>query len=67
MQTIKYMLTSTQLANAETFAFVAVLVFQLLSCKILFINRKDNRNCKKNRLVSKKIAYFIGKLLQNYK
>ena len=67
MQTIKYMLTSTQIANAETFAFVAVLVFQLLSCKILFINRKDNRNCKKNRLVSKKIAYFIGKLLQNYK
>ena len=32
--------------NTVTFAFLAVLVFKLLSCKILFINRKGNRNCK---------------------
>ena len=36
---------STQITNTETFAFIAVLVFKLLSRKVLFINRKDNRNC----------------------
>ena len=39
------MVASTQIANAETFAFIAVLVFRLLSRKVLFINRKGNRNC----------------------
>ena len=39
------MITSTQITNAEIFAFIAVLVFQLLSGEILLINRKDNRNC----------------------
>ena len=29
------------------FAFIAVLIFKLLSHKVLFINRKDNRNYKK--------------------
>ena len=42
---IKYMIASTRITNAEIFAFMAVLVFKLLSRKILFINRKDNRNC----------------------
>ena len=28
------------------FAFIAVLVFKLLSLTALFINRKDNRNVK---------------------
>ena len=41
----KYMIASTQITNTEIFAFVAVLVFKLLSRKVLFINRKDNRNC----------------------
>ena len=41
----KYMIASIQITNTEIFAFIAVLVFELLSCKILFINRKDNRNC----------------------
>ena len=46
----KYMIASTQIKNTETFAFIAVLVFKvlslkLLSRKVLFINRKDNRNC----------------------
>ena len=29
------------------FICFAVLVFKLLSGKVLFINRKDNRNCKR--------------------
>ena len=40
----KYMNTSTQITNTEIFAFIAVLVFNLLSYKVLFISRKDNRN-----------------------
>ena len=40
----KYMIASTKIANTEIFAFIAVLVFKLLSGKVLFINRKDNRN-----------------------
>ena len=41
----KYMIASTQVTNTEIFAFTAVLVFMLLSPKILFIIRKDSRNC----------------------
>ena len=41
----KYMIASTQITNSEFFAFIAVLVFELLSRKFLFINVKDNRNC----------------------
>ena len=41
----KYMIASTQITNTEFFAFIAVLVFKLLSRKLLFVNRKDNRNC----------------------
>ena len=37
------MIASTQI-NTETFAFLAVLVFKLLSGKVLFINRKGNSN-----------------------
>ena len=40
-----YMIASTQITNTEIFTFIAVLVFKLLSQKVLFINRKDNRNC----------------------
>ena len=40
----KYIIASTQIANTEIFAFIAVQVFKLLSRKILFINGKDNRN-----------------------
>ena len=39
------MIASTQTTNREIFAFIAVLVFKLSSRKVLFINRKDNRNC----------------------
>ena len=41
----KYMIASAQITNTEIFAFIGVLVFKLLSCKVLFIKRKDNRNC----------------------
>ena len=41
----KYMIASTQIINTEIFAFIAVVVFKLLSRKVLFVNRKDNRNC----------------------
>ena len=46
------MITSAQITNTEIFTFVAVLDFKLLMRKVLFINRKDDRNCKK-------IAVFI--------
>ena len=39
------MIASTQIANTETFAFMAVVVFKFLSDEVLFINRKDNKNC----------------------
>ena len=39
------MITSIQITNTEIFAFIAALVLKSLSRKILFINRKDNRNC----------------------
>ena len=39
------MIASTQIASTKVFAFIAVLVFKLFSRKVLFINRKDNRNC----------------------
>ena len=39
------MIALTQITNTEIFTFIAVLVFKLVSCKILLINLKDNRNC----------------------
>ena len=41
----KYMIASKQITNAQILAFIIVLVFNLLSRKVLFINKKDNRNC----------------------
>ena len=40
-----YMIASTQTKNIEIFAFITVLVYELLSHKFLFVNTKDNRNC----------------------
>ena len=39
------MIALTQITNTEIFVFIAVIFFNLLSRKVLFINRKDNRNC----------------------
>ena len=41
------MIASIQITNTDIFAFRAVLLFKLLSRKVLFMNRKDNRNCYK--------------------
>ena len=38
------MIPSTQIANTELFAFIAVVVFRLFTRKALFTNRKYNRN-----------------------
>ena len=43
----KYMITSTQITNMDIFAFTAILVFKLLSPKILFISRKTIETAKK--------------------
>ena len=62
-----YMVASTQIKNTEIFAFIAAPnLSKLLSRKMVFINRKDNRLLK-SRLVFKEIVNFTGKLLQNYK
>ena len=34
-----------QIINIKVFAFIAVLAFKLLSREVLFIDKKDNRNC----------------------
>ena len=39
------MIVSIQIGNTEIFAFIVSLVFKLMSRKVLFINREDNRNC----------------------
>ena len=41
------MIALTQVTNTEIFALTAILVFKSLSRKVLFIDRKDNRNCQK--------------------
>ena len=51
---IKKMIASAQITHTEIFSFIAVLVFKLLSRKVVFINRKDNRNCEK-------VGYFLRK------
>ena len=38
----KYMIASTQITNTEIFAFIAALIFKLLSRKVLFINKNDD-------------------------
>ena len=44
IQISQYMIASTQITNTETFAFIAVLVFKLMSSIVLFTKRKDIRN-----------------------
>ena len=41
------MIALTQITNTAIFAFIAVLFFQLLSRKVLFLNSIDNRNYQK--------------------
>ena len=39
----KYIIASIEITNTEIFALIALLVFKLLSRKVLFINKKDNK------------------------
>ena len=36
------MIALTQRTNTEIFAFIDVVFFKLLSCKVLFMNKKEN-------------------------
>ena len=48
----KYVIASKQITNTDIFAFIVILILKLLSRKVLFINRKDNKNCEK-------VGYFL--------
>ena len=56
------MITSIQITNIEVFAFAAVLIFKLISRKVLFIIRKDNRKFhgKKIKFINSWNAKFPG-------
>ena len=60
------MIASTQITNAEVFAFIAVLVFKLLTRNFCLKTEKTIETVK-SRLLFLKIANFTCKLLQNYK
>ena len=53
-------MASKEVTNTKILAFIAVLVFKLLSYKTLFINRKVG-------YFFQKIANFMGKLWQKCK
>ena len=42
---MQVIIASTHVTNTEFFAFIAVLVFQLMSPKVLLMNMKNNGNC----------------------
>ena len=56
------MIASTQRTNTEIFAFIAALVFRVLSRKVVY-NQKKHSKLLKSRLLVKKIASFMGKFL----
>ena len=55
----KYIIASTQIINTDFFAFIAALVFKLLSSKVLFINRKIFLDKKVKILEKYQKRYFI--------
>ena len=69
----KYMITSTQITNTESFTFTAVLVFKLLRLNFLFIN-KNSHTCERggahlrisfwNLLMNSKNKLLLKKLLK---
>ena len=61
------MIASIQITTTEIFAFIAVVVFDLLIRKCLLKKQKRQQKLLKSRLLFKKIANFTGKLLQNHK
>ena len=52
------MIAYTQITNIEIFQLIVVLAFKLLNRKVLFINRKNNRNLLNSRLLFKKTADY---------
>ena len=60
------MIASTQITNTEILAFIAVLVFTLLTVKFCLLTEEKIETIN-SRLLFKKVAYFLGKLLGNYK
>ena len=61
------MIASTKVTNAEIFACIVVLVFELLSSKFFVYKHKRQEKLLKSKQLFKKITYFTVKLLQNYK
>ena len=55
----KHMIASTEITNTEMFALFGVVVFKLLSRKVLFINRKYNRNCSRYTNADLKISLYV--------
>ena len=41
----KYMIASIQITQNEVFTSIAVEAFKLVGNRVLFIDKKDNRNC----------------------
>ena len=56
------MIASTQITNTEMFTFIAILVFKLLSSKVVYKQKRQQKPLK-SRLLFKKTANFRGKLL----
>ena len=54
------MIASTQITNTEIFGLIAVLVFKLLSGKVLVINREGYRTVKKFATFLRKLETFSG-------
>ena len=52
-------IASSQITNTEIFAFIAALVFRLLSREVLIINKKNIRQLT-SRLLFKKVANSTG-------
>ena len=63
----QYITASTQITNTKIVTFIALLVFKLLSRKVLLIKENAMETVKKEANFFLKIANFTGKLLQNYK
>ena len=58
------MITSTQITKAEIFTFIAVLVFKLLSRRVMFVNKKDNNSIPLN--LRSHLFTNLQNYLQNY-
>ena len=54
------MTASTQLTNTEIFTFIAVLVFKLLSRKVLFITEKTIPTVKSRQISREKYCKIIN-------